>query len=118
MKCVAVLYATREGQTRRVAEHVAATLRSRGLDADVKNVADQGAEADLSSYAGAILGASVHVGRHEREMVRFVKHHLAELERLPTAFLSVTLSEAGVELAGATPEERARFAAGVREVIE
>src|SRR5213594_1311581 len=35
MKRVAVLYATREGQTRRIAEQVAMKLRSRGLDVDV-----------------------------------------------------------------------------------
>jgi menaquinone-dependent protoporphyrinogen oxidase len=49
-------------------------------------------------------------------MLHFVKSHRAELDRLPTAFLSVTLSEAGAERPIATPEERARFAADAQHV--
>jgi menaquinone-dependent protoporphyrinogen oxidase len=117
MTKIGVFYATREGQTRKIAEHVAASLRARGLDAHLKNVRDREASTDLHGYAAAILAASVHIGRHEREMVRFVKEHRAELERIPTAFLSVTLSEAGVEQADATPEARAASEAGVQQVI-
>ena len=51
-------------------------------------------------------------------MVRFAKNHRAELDRIPTAFLSVTLSEAGVEMTDKTPQERARFAVSVQEVID
>ena len=45
----------------------------------------------------AVIAASVHAGRHEREIIAFVKRYRAELERLSAAFISVTLSEAGVE---------------------
>jgi menaquinone-dependent protoporphyrinogen oxidase len=50
-------------------------------------------------------------------MVKFEKHR-TELEQAPTAFLSVTLSEAGAEMSGKTPEERARFSADARKVID
>jgi menaquinone-dependent protoporphyrinogen oxidase len=118
MKPVAVLYATREGQTKRIAEHTAGAMGARGFDVDVKDLRDDSGSVDLNRYAAAILAASVHLGKHEREMVKFVKDHLTELERLPSAFLSVTLSEAGAEKPDATPEERARHSAGVREVME
>src|SRR5215468_7722557 len=101
MKAVGVFYATREGQTKRIAEYLQASLHVRGFATDVRNVANT-ATIDLDNYAAVVLAASVHAGRHEREMVRFVKRHLAELGRLPTAFLSVTLSEAGAERATAT----------------
>jgi menaquinone-dependent protoporphyrinogen oxidase len=61
----------------------------------------------LSVYAAVILAASVHVGKHEPEIVRFVKDHLHELQGMPAAFLSVSLSQAGLELPGATDEQRA-----------
>jgi menaquinone-dependent protoporphyrinogen oxidase len=93
-------------------------MSSHGFDVDVKNLRDDSGSVDLDEYAAAILAASVHIGKHEREMVKFVKDHLAELDRLPSAFLSVTLSEAGAERLDATPEERARHSAGVREVME
>jgi menaquinone-dependent protoporphyrinogen oxidase len=117
-KPVGVFYATREGQTQRIAEHVAAGLRSHGLNAEVKNVREISQPLDLDKFAASVLAASVHAGSHEPEMVRFVKDNLVQLERLPAAFLSVTLSEAGVERPNATAAERARFAADVQKMID
>jgi len=118
MKSIFIIYATREGHTRKIAERVAANFGRHGFDTSVKNVRDEIAEIDLSRYSAAILAASVHLGKYEREMVRFVKEHLAELDCLPNAFLSVTLSEAGVERPGQSHEVRMRCEAGVREVID
>jgi menaquinone-dependent protoporphyrinogen oxidase len=50
-------------------------------------------------------------------MVQFVKDHRSELERIPTAFLSVTLSEAGAERLDATPAEHAQFAQDVDRML-
>jgi menaquinone-dependent protoporphyrinogen oxidase len=113
-----VLYATRHGQTQRIAEHVATVLRAGGLDADVRDAAAAHGQLDLGGYQAAIVAASVHLGKHEREMVTFVKHHRAELERMPTAFLSVSLSEAGAEDASSPPERRATAAAEAKAVID
>jgi menaquinone-dependent protoporphyrinogen oxidase len=113
---IVILYATREGQTRRIAEHVAEVFRARGFEVDLKNLRD--GSPDLQQYSAAILAASVHGGKHEPEMVKFVQDRLAELERLPSAFLSVTLSEAGAEMLHLSPEMRARHSTGVREVLD
>jgi menaquinone-dependent protoporphyrinogen oxidase len=118
MPSICILYATREGQTRRIAEHVAAALRGRGLAVTVTNVRDHAARCSLNACTAAILAASVHAGRHEPAMLQFVKEHRDELERLPTAFLSVTLSEAGAERSDATPEEHAQFVADVQQVLD
>lgn len=118
VKRLLMLYATREGHTRRVADHVAASLRARGFAVDVMSVGDELAqELDLGRYAGAVLAASVHVGKHERAMAEFVKTHRADLERLPTTFLSVSLSEAGAEDPNASAERRNRAAANVKTTI-
>jgi menaquinone-dependent protoporphyrinogen oxidase len=117
MKTVGVLYATREGHTRRIAEHVAADLRVRGLHPEVENLREKAAAINLRDYSGVILAASVHAGEHESEMVKFVKAHRAELEAIPAAFLSITLSEAGAERVDATPLEHAGFVADVEKTI-
>jgi len=102
-----------------MAEHVAATFRARGFNADVLDVGGEPPpQCDLTRYAAAIVAASVHVGKHEREMVEFVKAHRAELERIPSAFLSVSLSEAGAEDTSAAPERRRNAAADVRRMID
>jgi len=117
MKVIGVFYATREGHTERIAQHVMASLRQYGFAVTLNDVRTQPA-VKLDQYAGVVVAASVHAGRHEAEMVRFVKEHVAELESMTSAFLSVTLSEAGAERADATPEEHARFVADVQKVID
>jgi menaquinone-dependent protoporphyrinogen oxidase len=72
----------------------------------------------LSEYRGAVLTASIHCGRHEPEMIRFVKDHVAELERIDAAFLSVSLSEAGAEDSSASPSNRAAAAADAKRMID
>lgn len=118
MKTIGVLFATREGHTRRIAEHVAADLRVRGLHPEVENLRERAAAINLRDYSGVILAASVHAGEHEAEMVKFVKAHRGALEAIPAAFLSVTLSEAGAERTDATPLEHAQFVAEVEQMID
>jgi menaquinone-dependent protoporphyrinogen oxidase len=117
-KPILIVYATREGQTELIARRVADDLLCRGFEVETRNLGHEGGSIDLNDYGAAILAASVHAGSHEREMVKFARKCRADLERLPLAFLSVTLSEAGVEKADATPQERARFTADVRKVID
>jgi ABC-type transporter Mla maintaining outer membrane lipid asymmetry ATPase subunit MlaF/menaquinone-dependent protoporphyrinogen IX oxidase len=117
MKQIAVLYATREGQTEKIASHVAAALRKHGLAVDLMNVGEAAA-VRFDRYAGAVLAASVHVGHHEKEMVRFVSAHRDELERMPAAFLSVSLSEAGAEDPHKPPEQRAECGENARKMID
>ena len=115
MKPIGILYATRTGHTRRIAEHIANNLRGRGFDVQLKNL---DTSIRLIDYSAAVLAASVHCGAHEREMVQFVKDHARELDNLPTAFISVTLTEAGVERPESTPDERQRFSSEVRRVLD
>jgi len=118
MEPILVLYATHQGQTQRIAEHIADSVRAHGLLADVVNAAHIPEGLSLDVYSAAIVAASVHLGRHEKEIVRFVKDHVKDLERIPTAFLSVSLSEAGAEDATAPPENRARAAADATRMID
>jgi len=109
---VGVFFATREGHTQRIAERIAADLRALGFDADLLPVR-RAPPFSLGNYSAAVLAASVHAGSHEKEMVQFVKDHRSELEGITTAFLSVTLSEAGAEMRDKTPVEHAQFVADV-----
>jgi menaquinone-dependent protoporphyrinogen oxidase len=118
MPLVGILYATREGQTRRISEYIAVRLRSLGIGVELRNIREDVPQINLSNYSGVIVAASVHVGKHEIEMIDFVKAHLGDLDRLPAAFVSVTLSQAGAQRADATVEEHARFTADVQKMLE
>jgi menaquinone-dependent protoporphyrinogen oxidase len=115
-KRVGVFFATREGHTREIAERIAADLRTLGFDVDLLDVRQRLPFA-LSNYTAAVLAASVHSGSHEPEMIRFARDRRAELERMTTAFLSVTLSEAGAERQDATAAEHARFVEDVDAML-
>lgn len=113
----AVFYATREGHTKKIAERIAADLRTRGALVDLFNV-QEGAAPDWSKYSAACLAASVHVGHHEREMVAFAAAHREALTTLDAAFVSVTLSEAGAEDPRRSETERRASAADAQRMID
>jgi menaquinone-dependent protoporphyrinogen oxidase len=117
MKPVLILYATREGHTRRVAEHLAGFLQARGIAAEMVDAARVPNGFSLPRYCAAVIAASVHCGVHERELIRFVKDHVDALNRMPAALLSASLSEAGAEDIKSPPARRARAAADVQRMI-
>jgi menaquinone-dependent protoporphyrinogen oxidase len=117
MKRILIAYATRHGQTRRIAERIGSRLRSRGLEPVVRDLAKEPSAIAREQFAGAILAGSLHAGRHERELVRFAKANLRELDALPTTLVSVSGSEATVERRETSPAIRQEARERVREAI-
>ena len=114
----AVFYATREGQAQRVAERVSTDLRAQRMEVDLFDVRQLRGRVDWNAYNTAFVVASVHLGRHEPEMVRFVRQHRAELDAISAAFLSISLSQAGAQDEKAPPEKREQAHADVRWMLE
>lgn len=117
MKPALVLYATRHGHAARVAEHVADRLRQAGQPTEVLDVRKI-ASLDLASHSEVILVASVHSGKHEPEMVAFAKRHRQALDGLPTAFVSISLTEATAEAVASSAEKRAEARKQVDDVMD
>ena len=117
MKPALVLYATRKGQSAHIAAHIARLLRESGQPAEVVDVA--GFETfDLASHSKVIFVASVQGGKHEPEMVKLATKYRRELDQLPTAFLSVSLTEHTAERASASPEQRLEAARHANATME
>jgi menaquinone-dependent protoporphyrinogen oxidase len=114
----AIFYATREGQTRKIAERIASDLEDRGVHADLVDVRRLRAPVDWSRYAIVWVAGSVHAGRHERELVRFARRFREDLVRRRAVFVSVTLSEAGAEDARAPESRRKEAARDARRMID
>jgi len=117
MRPILILYATREGQTERIADHIGDEARSRGFVAEVISVTELPAGFTLAAYSKAIIAASVHRGRHESEMIDFVRHYVSQLDSMPAAFVSVSLSKAGADDPSASREQRSKAAADVEYMI-
>lgn len=115
-KRVAVFFATREGHTQQIAERITADLRKHGFDVDLHDVRLP-FHFSLDHYSAAVLAASAHSGEHEKEMIQFVKDHRAELTSIPSAFISVSLSEADAQRTAVTSPEHTRFVADVDKMM-
>ncbi len=89
-----IVYATTEGQTRKVARFAADHLIARGHSVEVLGAADADGLVP-AAYDGAILAGSIHAGRYQAPLVELARTHAAALDRMPNLFLSVSLSAAG-----------------------
>ena len=97
---VLIVYGTTEGHTEDVAAYMADVARRAGAEVDI---ADSATVHELSSvWDAVIVGASVHQSYHQTAAQDFVKANLPLLQRLPSAFFSVSLA-AAVQ----TPERQA-----------
>jgi menaquinone-dependent protoporphyrinogen oxidase len=92
---VPILYATTEGQTRRIAERIAEQIRKHGLDSRAVAIISQDAShIDWSKVRGVAVGASLHRGKHQGEAEAFAHLHCKDLSWLPSLFFSVSLAAA------------------------
>lgn len=108
---ILILYATTEGQTRKIVRRAAQHLAQRGITSEVLPVTEA-ADTDLGSCDAVLLAASVHAGRYQPAFVAWVTANHAALAARRTAFLSVSLSAASSD-----PEDRVAIEDVVRRFI-
>ncbi|MFC6873747.1 flavodoxin domain-containing protein [Halobellus marinus] len=97
MSSFLILYGTGEGQTAKIAERIAATISERGHEASAIDVRDRSDSLTLEAYDAVVVGASIHVGKHQDEVRDFVTENRDALSGMPTAFFQVSLSSANEE---------------------
>lgn len=118
MKTILIAYATKEGQTKKVAEYVAGRLRELGASVSIVDVIHSNDFLDCSKFDAVIVAASIHMMAYEKEMIDFAIAHKAELAKIPTTFLSISLSAHGAHDEQATPEQRAAEETKTRAWVE
>lgn len=91
---ILVAFGTSEGQTRKIAEMVAARVRDLGHNIHLFDTADSPAGLHVASFDKVVVAGSVHQKRHQESVEDFVAANLPELQTRPTLFLSVSLSAA------------------------
>jgi menaquinone-dependent protoporphyrinogen oxidase len=94
MTKILIGYGTTEGQTARIAAHIAEVIRSHGIEAVARDL-KQSKDAGLDRHDAVIVGGSIHMGKHEDYVVDFVRKNRLKLEGLPSAFFSVSLAAHG-----------------------
>lgn len=94
MARVLVLYATTEGQTRKIAEFLGECIRERAHEAEIVDSTQLADDFSPAPYDGVVVAASIHRDHHQTAIAHAVKKHAAVLAQKPSAFLSVSLTAA------------------------
>ena len=90
MSKILIAYGTSEGQTAKIADQLAGFFRAEGHHAFAVDVLREAPAP--AGYHAVVVGASVHKGKHQRWVVDYVRRNRPALERLPSAFFSVSLA--------------------------
>jgi len=88
---VAILYATVEGQTGKIASHLARLAEDHGHQVVLADLAQPGF-ALPGGFDGAFLCAPIHLGSYPPAFFRFIENWKAELIGIPTALVTVSLA--------------------------
>ena len=94
MARIYIPFSTGEGQTAKIAEYIADVIRAHGHEAQTTDIGRS--ENPLpSGYDGVIVGGSIHMGKHDKHAVEYVRGNRTALEQLPSALFSVSLAAHG-----------------------
>ena len=93
-----VLYSSTHGHTAKIAARIAERLEDAGAVVHLR-VVDPHQDISPVDYDSVVIGASVHAGHHQPEIVGWATRHATTLSRIPSAFFSVSMSAARDEAA-------------------
>ena len=97
---ILVTYGSWAGSTRKIAESIGDTLRSKGSEVDVLPAK---AVQDISSYQSVIIGSAIHASSLHPDIYSLFKKHSEFLFSISSAFFIVCLS-----MKDDTPETRCK----------
>jgi menaquinone-dependent protoporphyrinogen oxidase len=100
---VLIAFGTTEGQTRKIARHMAQSMQDAGHSVELHDCSGRAASPSVGDFDVVVLAASVHHRRYQTAFYSFVQSNLTALQSKPVAFVSVSLS---VTLASGEAEAR------------
>jgi menaquinone-dependent protoporphyrinogen oxidase len=111
MTSILIAYDTTEGQARKIAQHIADAIASSGKEVEMIDIRRPPTGFTPDSFDAAVIGASIHMSKHSRQLLEFVRRNIGRLNAVPSGFFSVSLSAAGSE------QERADASRFVEEFL-
>ncbi len=92
MRDILFLYATHDGQTRRICEAMAEEVRRAGGSVTLLPLSDLHAAQALGMAAQVVVGASIRYGHLPAALYRFAREQRAVLDARPNSFFCVNLT--------------------------
>ena len=101
MARILILFATHDGQARRIAMRVGEVLARAGHEALPRSAEEQDAGTAIETSEAVVVGASIRYGHYPKRFEALVRRYRDALRARPNAFFSVCLTGGGP---GAKPE--------------
>jgi menaquinone-dependent protoporphyrinogen oxidase len=92
MADVLTVYATGEGQTAKVADRIAEELGARGNATTTVDASEDDPDVDPADFDAVLVGASIHYGRQQQSIRRWVSANRDALAAKPNGFFQVSMS--------------------------
>jgi len=89
---VLIIYGTVDGQTEKVANHMADFLTKHGQQVTTLSVKDVPASFEIRDFDTAIIGGSIRMSDYPSDIKKFVTTHLDWLNSAPSAFFTVCMA--------------------------
>ena len=107
MPAALIVFATRYGQTERIALRLAKVLTDGGLIVDLADVRRTPHRPPLARYSMVIVAGPVYFGKHPRRLERFIRENLEALAHRDSVLVSVS----GAAITAEGRKEAATFVA-------
>ncbi|WNJ96691.1 menaquinone-dependent protoporphyrinogen IX dehydrogenase [Vibrio ruber] len=114
MKKVLCLYSTREGQTKKIVEHIIAQLE--GYQCEYVDL-HLNPKLNLALYDKVLIGASIRYGQLNKSLYQFIENHHQQLDEAKAAFICVNLTARKEDQKKDTPEGSAYIQTFLRKSI-
>lgn len=87
-----VAYISANGQTKKIAEAVAAALKEKGMAAELVDIKKARGKISAKDLKGVFLGGYIHAGKYPGGLFRFVAGNRQELSSIPVHFFTTCLA--------------------------
>jgi menaquinone-dependent protoporphyrinogen oxidase len=89
---ILILFATKEGQTEKIAHFLAEVIRHHGHQATTQLGEHLPKDFNTYRFDAAIIGGSIHMGKYPGYLKKFVTEHSDWLKQVPSAFFTVCMA--------------------------
>ena len=89
---ILIVFATKEGQTEKIAHFISEVIRHHGHQATTQLGEHLAKDFNTDNFDAAIIGGSVHMGKFPDYLKKFVIKHSDWLNQVPSAFFTVCMA--------------------------
>jgi menaquinone-dependent protoporphyrinogen oxidase len=88
---ILILFGTSEGQTEKIANHIAGIIGNKGHEVRVECGERLPDDFAVNDFGAVIIGGSIHMGKYQPYVKKFVLGHRDWLNNIPSAFFTVCM---------------------------